>query len=131
MVEEAASLRAMQHSHAEQLAARDASNQQQMSQLTAQHNKAVAVLQASLEEAKSGAARLQQQLAEAAGERDFFMSQSSDAAAQLACITQERDGLKERIVELQKARASAVAEVCQQLVLHACKSVGTCADIKP
>ncbi len=54
-----------------------------------------ASLQAHVEEAKRGLATAQQRAEEARSERDFFMSQSTEAAAQAASATAERDAAKQ------------------------------------
>ena len=54
-----------------------------------------AYLHAHLEEAKRGLATAQQHAEEARIERDFFMAESTEAAAQAASATAERDAAKQ------------------------------------
>ena len=54
-----------------------------------------ASLHAHVEEAKRGLAVAQQHAEEARVERNFFMSQSTEAAAQAASATAERDAAKQ------------------------------------
>ena len=54
-----------------------------------------ASLQAHVDEAKRGMATAQQRAEEARMERDFFMSQSTEAAGQAASATAERDAAKQ------------------------------------
>jgi hypothetical protein len=57
----------------------------------AQQAQREAVMQAHLEDARRGAATAQQHAEEARKERDFFMAQSTEAAAHAASATAQRD----------------------------------------
>ncbi|CAL5228113.1 g11189 [Coccomyxa viridis] len=61
-----------------------------------------ASLQAHVDEAKRGMATAQQRAEEARMERDFFMSQSTEAAGQAASATAERDAAKQAVERLER-----------------------------
>ena len=61
----------------------------------AQQRQREASLHAHVEEAKRGLATAQRHAEEARRERDFFMSQGTEAATQAASATAERDAAKQ------------------------------------
>lgn len=64
----------------------------------AQQAQREAAMQAHLEDARRGAATAQQHAEEARREREFFMAQSTEAAALAASATAERDAATQVIV---------------------------------
>ncbi len=95
-----------------------ACNQSFCQQLQAQHSEAIAALRA---EAKNKAAALQQQLAEASSERDFFMAQGGEAAGAAAQAAQERDAAQERLAEAQET-----VKVLQKVSLVLTETAAAC-----
>lgn len=88
-------------------------SQQRCQELQSRHSEGLAALKA---EAKSRAEALQEQLAEASSERDFFMAQSSESASAAALAAQERDAVQTRLAEAQELTA-AMQQVCTTIPL--------------